>query len=207
MKADSLVGEYAVEGKNDQGDFYEGKATISSNGSGRYLVSWDFGGEELLIHEAYVQGDNLHVDFYGADYAIQNNGTLEGTWGADGGYEKLTPYKLVYASTAAAEATQTPAQQISVETGRLDGQLISALQVALLDAFTLDTMRQMTRVYLDVPLEAIAGGSDFSGVIFNLIAWAERNGRLLDLLDGATTSVPGNGKLTECAAMIRPYLT
>ena len=90
MQADSLVGEYAVEGKNDQGDFYEGKATISSNGSGRYLVSWDLGEEALLIHEAYVQGKNLHVDFYDADYAIRNDGTLAGKWGADGGYEKLT---------------------------------------------------------------------------------------------------------------------
>lgn len=67
-------------------------------------------------------------------------------------------------------------------------------------------MRQMTRVYLDQPLDAIAGGSDFSGVIFNVIAWAERNARLLDLLDGATVTAPGNAKLKNCAASIRPHL-
>jgi hypothetical protein len=37
--ADALVGEYTVEGKNEQSDFYEGKATISSKRSGCYLVS------------------------------------------------------------------------------------------------------------------------------------------------------------------------
>jgi hypothetical protein len=52
MQADALVGEYTVEGRNEEGDFYEGKATISSKGSGRYLGSWDLGEEELLIHEA-----------------------------------------------------------------------------------------------------------------------------------------------------------
>jgi hypothetical protein len=217
MQADSLVGEYAVEGKNEQGDFYEGKATISSKGSGRYLVSWDLGDEELLIHEAYVKGNNLHVDFYAAKYAIRKDGTLEGTWGAEGSYEKLTPYRLVHAGSTAADAVRAPAAQaaavasppagqVSVATGRLDGQLIGVLQVALLDSFTLDTLRQMTRVYLDESLEAIAGGSDFSGVIFNLIDWAERNGRLLDVLNGATTAVPGNARLNDCAASIRSYL-
>jgi hypothetical protein len=216
MQADSLVGEYAVEGKNEQGDFYEGKATISSKGSGHYLVSWDFGEEELLIHEAYVEGDNLHVDFYAAVYAIRNDGTLEGKWGSPGGYERLTPYMLMHASSTAADATHAAAAQDAAlakppvgqvsEIGELDGQLIGAFQIALLDSFTLDTMRQMTRVYLDETLEGIAGGSDFSGVIFNLIAWAERNGRLLDLLNGATTAVPGNAKLNDCAALIRPHL-
>lgn len=225
MQADSLVGEYAVEGKNDDGDFYEGKAAISSKGSGQYLVSWDFGEEELLIHEAYVKGDNLHVDFYAAVYAIGKDGTLEGKWGSAGAYERLTPYLLMRAPAAAADAEPPPAGQAAAPagppagqagldpgrpdsqlSGRLDGQLIGALQTALLDSFTLDTMRQMARVYLDEPLESIAGGSDFAGVTFNLIAWAERNGRLRDLLDGATAAVPGNPMLQECAASIRPHL-
>lgn len=217
MQADSLVGQYAVEGKNEEGDYYEGKATISSKGSGHYLVSWDFGDEELLIHEAYIKGGKLHIDFYAADYAIRRDGTLEGKWGAGKSYEKLTPYSLVHPSSPAADALRAPsaqesalakppAGQVSAETGVLDSQLIGALQVALLDSFTLDTMRQMTRVYLDQSLDAIAGGSDFSGVTFNLIAWAERNGRLLDLLNGATTTVPGNAKLKDCAALIRLHL-
>lgn len=203
MKADSLTGEYAVEGKNEQGDFYEGKATISSKGSGRYLVSWDFGDEELLIHEAYVKGNNLHVDFYAAVYAIRNDGTLEGEWGAAGSYERLTPYLL---AGAGAGVTGAPAGQVSVAPGKLDGELIGALQAALLDSFTLDTMRHMTRIYLDASLEDIAGGSDFSAVTFNLIDWAERNGRLLELLNGATTAVPGNARLNDCAASLRAYL-
>jgi hypothetical protein len=217
MQTNSLVGEYAVEGKNELGDLYEGKATISSKGSGRYLISWDLGDEELLIHEAYVKGNNLHIDFYAAVYEIRNDGTLEGKWGAAGNYEKLTPYMLVRASSTGAGETHVPAAQdavlatppagqVNVETGKLDGQLIGALQVALLDSFTLDTMRHMTRIYLDEALEDIAGGSDFSGVTFNLIDWAERNGRLLDLLNGAITAVPGNANLKDCAASLRPYL-
>jgi hypothetical protein len=197
MQATSLVGEYAVAGKNEHGDLYEGKATISSRGSGRYLVSWDLGDEELLIHEAYVKGNNLHVDFYAAVYAIRNDGILEGKWGAAGGYETLTPYLLVRAGSTG---------QASGESGQLDGELIGALHFALLDAFTPDTMRQMTRIYLDQALENIAGGSDFSGVTFNLIAWAERNGRLLELLNAAIAAVPGNARLKDCAASLRAYL-
>jgi hypothetical protein len=195
MQANSLIGEYAVEGKNEEGDFYVGKATISSRGSGRYLVTWDLGDQELLIQEAYVKGNTLHVDFYAAVYEIRDDGTLDGKWGEALNYEKLTPY-----------LPPPLAGQAGVETGKLDGDLIGALQVALLDSFTLDTMRQMTRIYLDVPLEEIAGGSDFSGITFNLIAWAERNGRLPDLLNGATAAVPNNARLKDCAALLRPYL-
>ena len=217
MQTNSLVGEYAVEGKDEQGGFYEGKATISSKGAGRYLVSWDFGDEELLIHEAYVKGNHLHVDFYAAVYVIGKDGTLDGKWGAAKTYERLTPYLLVHAGAAgtdladapaaqAAGPATPPAGQAAAEPGKLDGQLIGALQAALLDAFTLDTMRQMTRIYLDAELEDIAGGSDFSGITFNLIAWAERNGRLPDLLNGALAAVPGNAKLKACADALRPHL-
>jgi hypothetical protein len=217
MQATSLVGEYAVAGKNEHGDFYEGKATISSKGPGRYLVSWDLGDEELLIHEAYVKGNNLHVDFYAAVYEVRNDGILEGKWGAAGGYETLTPYLLVRAGSTGTGETDAlaaqdtglatpPAGQAGSEPGQLDGELIGALHFALLDAFTPDTMRQMTRIYLDQALENIAGGSDFSGVTFNLIAWAERNGRLPELLNGAIAAVPGNARLKDCAASIRAYL-
>ncbi len=201
MQTNSLVGEYSVEGKNEQGDFYRGKATITSKDAGRYLISWDFGDEELLIHEAYVKDNHLHVDFYAAAYAIGQDGTLDGKWGPAGSYERLTPYLLVSAGMAT-----PPAGQAGAAPGKLDGELIGALQAALLDAFTLDTMRQMTRIYLDAELEDIAGGSDFSGITFNLIAWAERNGRLPDLLDGALAAVPGNAKLNACAALLRSHL-
>ena len=49
---------------------------------------------------------------------------------------------------------------------------------SLLDAYDEGSLRQMVRFQLDEHLDLIAGGGNLAQVVFNLIAWAERTGRI-----------------------------
>lgn len=73
---------------------------------------------------------------------------------------------------------------------RLTGKQFGALQAALLAAFTLDSLRQLVLVGLDEHLDHIVGGSTLSAVVFNLIDWAQRTGRLPALLQAAHAAAP-----------------
>ncbi|MBW7884268.1 MAG: CHAT domain-containing protein, partial [Caldilineaceae bacterium] len=68
---------------------------------------------------------------------------------------------------------------------RLTGTQFGQLHKALLSAFKGATLRMMVRTGLDEDLDAIAGGSDQSAVVFNLIDWAQRTGRLSALIQAA----------------------
>ena len=60
------------------------------------------------------------------------------------------------------------------------------IQAALLDGYgDLFDLRQMVRFGLDDSLDAIAGGRNLTEQIFNLIEWADRKGRVLDLVRSA----------------------
>ena len=65
------------------------------------------------------------------------------------------------------------------------GQQQKALQDALEDAFTLEELRGMVRTAMNQNLDAVAGGSNLRAVVFNLVEWAQRTGRLDELIDGA----------------------
>jgi len=86
---------------------------------------------------------------------------------------------------------------------KLSGAQLRQFQDALLGAFSAETLRQMVKVELEHTLDAIAGGSNLSAVVFNLIDWAGRTGRLDALLDGALRTEPGNVGLQQVAAVMR----
>ncbi len=86
----------------------------------------------------------------------------------------------------------------------LTGSEIEALQNALLDAFDPSTLEQMVRIGLDENLPTIAGGANFRDVTFNLIRWAERTGRVDDLLAAAMQANPDNPALLAIVAGTRP---
>lgn len=79
----------------------------------------------------------------------------------------------------------------------LSGAQLGELHAALLGTFTPDSLRQMVAFHLDESLDAIAGGPNFSAVVFALLDWAQRHGRLPELLAGAHAAVPGNARLTD----------
>jgi formylglycine-generating enzyme required for sulfatase activity len=84
---------------------------------------------------------------------------------------------------------------------QLTGKQVGDLQEALLDAFpTKDELRMLARIQLNETLAAIADGANQRVVIFNLVSWAERTGRVADLVAGARGQNPGNPALQQFAA-------
>jgi hypothetical protein len=82
---------------------------------------------------------------------------------------------------------------------KLNGLQLARFYLALLDAFTAVTLRQMVRVEFDQSLEAVASGENLSTVVFNLIEWAERTDNLNRLIQGALNTIPGNPALQTFA--------
>lgn len=85
----------------------------------------------------------------------------------------------------------------------LTGPQIKQFRDALLGAFDRESLAQMLSTELDVKLNQIVGGSNDAAVVFALIEWAQRQGRLDDLLDGALRSAAGNKKLQELDRTLR----
>lgn len=82
----------------------------------------------------------------------------------------------------------------------LRGAQILQFQEALLSAYDAPGLAQMVRIRLDEDLAAIAGGTNLSEVVFNLILWAERTGHTEELVVGASASNPQNALLKTFAS-------
>ena len=79
---------------------------------------------------------------------------------------------------------------------KLNGRQIQEIRDALLDAYpTHDALRMMVRIKLNENLEDIAGGENQRVVVFNLVSWAERTGRVEELIAGAYSDMQGNPAL------------
>jgi hypothetical protein len=81
----------------------------------------------------------------------------------------------------------------------LTGKQIERFCDALLAVFDRSELEQLTRIDLEENLEAIAGAGKLSVVVFELVTWAQRTGRVGDLLDAARTCRPTNAALTGLA--------
>ena len=86
---------------------------------------------------------------------------------------------------------------------RLSGDKVKELLAALLDAYSSESsLRQMVRIELDENIDVVAGGGDLREKIFNLIDWAERTGRLPELVEKAHQFNPGNVRLRTFAETV-----
>ena len=82
----------------------------------------------------------------------------------------------------------------------LTGKQLQDICSALIDAYqSLDDLRIMVRFELNEKLEAIASGDNLRVVVFNLTTWAERTGRVDDLVEGAWRHNSGNAALQALA--------
>ncbi len=82
----------------------------------------------------------------------------------------------------------------------LTGRQLQDICSALIDAYqSPDDLRIMVRFELNEKLEAIASGDNLRVVIFNLTTWAERTGRVNDLVEGAWRHNSGNAALQALA--------
>jgi hypothetical protein len=79
----------------------------------------------------------------------------------------------------------------------LTGPQVGELQAALLSAYDRQQLREMVREWLDNDLDVIAGDGALGAIVFNLIRWAERKGKLRRLIDGALEENPGNPELAR----------
>lgn len=78
----------------------------------------------------------------------------------------------------------------------LTGKQLQEICSALIDAYqSVDELRILVRFELDENLASIASGADLRIVVFNLVTWAERTGRINDLIGGAYRQIPGNAQL------------
>lgn len=81
----------------------------------------------------------------------------------------------------------------------LQGSQFEQLQAALISAYDAPSLAQMVRFALGEELAVIAGGANFSQVVFELIRWAERTGQTQALVAAAVAGNPGNPRLKRYA--------
>ncbi len=72
----------------------------------------------------------------------------------------------------------------------LTGAQTKQIQAALLSAFGKAELARMVQFHLDETLAQIADGDNDTQIVFNLVQWADRNGRVPDLIDGALVANP-----------------
>lgn len=86
----------------------------------------------------------------------------------------------------------------------LTGQQFKSFQDALLEAYDQASLQQVVRIGLDEKLDTIAGGANLKELTFNLIQWAERTGRVDDLLAATLKENPSSPALRGFAEGYRP---
>lgn len=105
------------------------------------------------------------------------------------------------ASALARGAADPPAPQPPLAhdptPARLDGVMLKRIQEALLSAFNLAELRSLVRTDLDKDLDHITTGGSLTSIVFELTTWAERNGRLQELVEKARAVRPGNPLLRD----------
>ena len=74
---------------------------------------------------------------------------------------------------------------------------------ALLRAFDRVTLEQFVVVNLEIELENVTRRGNFSDEVWDLVRWADRNGRLKELIEKAAAEVSGNPHLREAVKHVR----
>jgi len=75
---------------------------------------------------------------------------------------------------------------------------LAAIHRAFLDGYSKeDDLKMMLRLELDIKLDLVAGGDNLTLKVFNLIEWAENQGRLKELIVAAYKHNPENNSLRQ----------
>lgn len=90
---------------------------------------------------------------------------------------------------------------------QLTGAHIAQIRDALLAAFNKHTLAEMVRVELDVVLSHVADGENLRIVAFNLVSWAEQQGRIEELIQAACRANGGNPQLQQLLRNSRSWPT
>lgn len=86
---------------------------------------------------------------------------------------------------------------------KLKGGDFKVLQDAVMAAYPDEPkLRRMIRQYMQQNLAAIAGGSDLSETVFNLLVWAESRGKIEALIRAALEDNPESEEMVDVAARL-----
>jgi len=85
----------------------------------------------------------------------------------------------------------------------LTGSLLERIQQAILDAFDYDDLRQFVKHRLDENFENITLPANLKVAVFELLLWAERQGREQELLDKLVVARPAKAEFAVLAAALR----
>lgn len=88
---------------------------------------------------------------------------------------------------------------------KLSGAQLQQILNALISAYpTVGALDRMVSFGLDENLQAIAGNGSLNDVVFDLIRWAQAQGRLEELVREASEQNPGNPELQAVAGLFLP---
>lgn len=90
---------------------------------------------------------------------------------------------------------------------RITVQQFRQIQSALLSGYNQSGLRWLLRMALDTSLSDISGGGTDSHVIFDIIEWAERNGKVFALIAAAAENNPQNELLRQLQSDASDWLS
>lgn len=89
---------------------------------------------------------------------------------------------------------------------KLSGDQFQEIHATLLETYNPETLRMMTRMYLNETLHNIAGGATFSQQVFALIEWAEDKGKVAQLVRAAQAGNPDQPALKTLVERVQRWL-
>jgi hypothetical protein len=87
---------------------------------------------------------------------------------------------------------------------KLTGRQLNQLNEALVAAFDKPDLERMLRVEMDVSLDHVVSADGMNTLVFSLIRWAERFGRVEELIRSAFRSNPNNPELRAFVEQFGP---
>ena len=88
----------------------------------------------------------------------------------------------------------------------IPGEIRRQLSRALVAAFNEAALRRCVRDHLDERLDTVVGAGTLRDKVDDLLDWAERQGRIEELVEAAAAEVAGNTQLQEACAAFRAFL-
>jgi len=152
---------------------------------------------------------DIYFDNIGWNVSLTTFQLIDNTWISS--RESIAESKTVKSEDKSkSSVTQTPIGNVNKDGTiiKLSGKEFKILQEALLDAFASKTeIGRMVRFQLNENLESIVAGDNLSELVFQLIVWAERTGRIKELIMGALQLNPSNSKIMAVAeAFLKPHI-
>jgi hypothetical protein len=114
-----------------------------------------------------------------------------------------TPIQPSTATPSSRNPPPAAASSAPLSITRLSGSQFKQLHEALLSAFDQESLTKMVRLEMDVNINSVAGGSNLSAIAYNLIDWAQRTGRLGELIAASDRSSGDNPDIQAFVASLR----